>query len=93
MSTEAATVYRVRADRVAWRTAGEEAVLLDTRQSVYFALDRSAALLWPHLVAGATAAELTAALIERTPVDRERAAADVRTFLAELESADLVDRV
>ncbi|MEU3455151.1 PqqD family protein [Micromonospora sp. NPDC006766] len=93
MNTEALTVYRVRAGRVAWRAAGEEAVLLDTRQSVYFALDRSGALLWPHLVAGATAAELTAALIERTPVDQEQAAADVHAFLAELESADLVDRV
>ncbi|WP_341718061.1 PqqD family protein [Micromonospora sp. FIMYZ51] len=87
-----ATVYRIRADRVVWRTAGDEAVLLDTAQSVYFALGPSAALLWPHLVDGATADELTRELVARAPVDRERAAADVRQFLTDLESAELVGR-
>ncbi|WP_326554510.1 PqqD family protein [Micromonospora sp. NBC_01813] len=92
MTTNTAIVYRVRESHVAWRAAGDEAVLLDVRRSVYFALDRSAALLWPRLVAGATAAELTALLTERTPVDADRAGADVQAFLAELESAGLVDR-
>ncbi|WP_320064768.1 PqqD family protein [Micromonospora sp. RTGN7] len=91
MNTDIATVYRVRADRVAWRSAGDEAVLLDLRQSVYFALDHCAALLWPHLVAGATVAELTAVLAGNAPVEPEQADADVRAFLADLESADLVD--
>ncbi|SCL32351.1 Coenzyme PQQ synthesis protein D (PqqD) [Micromonospora nigra] len=93
MNTDTAPVYRVRSDRVAWRAAGDEAVLLDTRQSVYFALDRSAALLWPHLLVGATAAELTEVLAGQAPVGRERADADVRAFLADLEAADLLDRL
>ncbi|SCF01743.1 PqqD family protein [Micromonospora mirobrigensis] len=92
MNTDTSTVYRVRDDRVAWRAAGDEAVLLDVRQSVYFALDRSAALLWPYLVAGATAAELAEALAGREAVDPERAVADVHAFLAELEAADLLER-
>ncbi|SCF19585.1 Coenzyme PQQ synthesis protein D (PqqD) [Micromonospora haikouensis] len=93
MNTDAATVYRVRPERVAWRAAGDEAVLLDVRQSVYFGLDSSAALLWPYLVAGATAAELAAVLAEHVPVEPGRVAADVRAFLADLEAADLLDRL
>ncbi|MCI4061282.1 PqqD family protein [Micromonospora sp. R77] len=92
MNTDTSTVYRVRDDRVAWRAAGDEAVLLDVRQSVYFALDRSAALLWPYLVAGATVGELAGVLAGREPVDPERAVADVHAFLAELEAADLLER-
>ncbi|WP_405432586.1 PqqD family protein [Micromonospora sp. NBC_00617] len=93
MTTDTAPVYRVLADRVAWRSAGDETVLLDTRQSVYFALDRSAALLWPHLLAGATADELSEVLAGQAPIGRDRAAADVRAFLAELEAADLLERL
>ncbi|MFI0793943.1 PqqD family protein [Micromonospora rubida] len=91
MNTDTALVYRVRGDRVAWRAAGDETVLLDTRQSVYFALDRWAALLWPHLLAGATAAELTEVLVGQAPIGRERATADVSAFLADLTAADLLE--
>ncbi|MET8091470.1 PqqD family peptide modification chaperone [Micromonospora sp. NPDC005220] len=93
MNADTTTVYRVRGDRVAWRAAGDETVLLDLRQSVYLALDRSAAMLWPHLMAGATAAELAEVLAERGPVELERAAADVAAFLAELEAIDLIEHV
>ncbi|GGM32228.1 PqqD family protein [Micromonospora yangpuensis] len=92
MNTETTTLYQVDAERVAWRTVGDEAVLLDVRNSVYFALDSWAVLLWPHLVTGATAADLTAVLAAHAPVDPERAAADVRSFLAELDTADLLNR-
>ncbi len=93
MNDTPATVYRVRTGRVAWRKAGDEGVLLDLEQAVYFGLGPSAALLWPHLVDGATAEELTRTLVERAPVDEERAAADVSRFLSELEAAELVDRI
>ncbi|QLQ36353.1 PqqD family protein [Micromonospora robiginosa] len=86
-------VYRVRGDRVAWRTNGDETVLLDVGQSVYFALDRWATALWPYLVAGATADQLSDVLARRAPVGQDRAAADVRSFLADLEAADLVEHV
>ncbi|MFJ2081955.1 PqqD family protein [Micromonospora chokoriensis] len=93
MNAEAPTVYRVRGDRVAWRAARDETVLLDIRQSVYMALDRSGAMLWPHLMEGATAAELAEVLAERGPVELERATADVHAFLAELEAIDLIERL
>ncbi|MGC4874810.1 PqqD family protein [Micromonospora sp. DT43] len=93
MNADTATVYRVRGNRVAWRAAGDETVLLDIQQSVYLALDRSAAMLWPHLMAGATATELAKVLAEQGPVELERAVADVHAFLAELEAIELIERL
>ncbi|MFI2662312.1 PqqD family protein [Micromonospora carbonacea] len=93
MNSDESIVYKVRGDRVAWRISGDETVLLDTGRSVYFALDRCATSLWPHLVAGATAAQLAEVLAGQAAVQRDRAAADVRSFLADLEAADLLERI
>ncbi|MCZ7436967.1 PqqD family protein [Micromonospora sp. WMMC241] len=93
MNSDPSVVYRIPVDRVAWRTSGDETVLLDLGRSVYFALDRWATVLWPYLVAGATAAQLSDVLARRAPVERERAVADVRSFLADLEAADLIEHV
>ncbi|MFG1673757.1 PqqD family protein [Micromonospora sp. NPDC049282] len=93
MNSDPSVVYRVRGDRVAWRTSGDETVLLEIGRSVYFTLDRWATALWPHLVAGATAAQLSDVLVRRARVGRERATADVCSFLADLEAADLVEQV
>ncbi|GAB3081631.1 PqqD family protein [Micromonospora schwarzwaldensis] len=93
MTSEPSVLYRVRGDRVAWRTTGDETVLLDIGQSVYFALDRAATSLWPYLVAGATTAQLAEVLVGQAEVERERAVADVRSFLADLEAAGLLERV
>ncbi|WP_176308572.1 PqqD family protein [Micromonospora sp. NBS 11-29] len=93
MNSDTSIVYRVRQDRVAWRTSGDETVLLDTGRSVYFALDRAATTLWPHLVAGATAADLADVLAGQAEVERDRAVADVRSFLADLEAAGLLEHL
>ncbi|SCL35437.1 Coenzyme PQQ synthesis protein D (PqqD) [Micromonospora nigra] len=92
MVTQQETVHRVDPVRVAWRLAGEEVVVLDTARSVYFGLDRNATLLWQRLVGGATSTELVATLMEGARVDRDRASADVATFLDELLRHDLLQR-
>ncbi|MBF9130418.1 PqqD family protein [Plantactinospora sp. S1510] len=81
MTGRAAVVYRVGRTGTAWRQAGDEIVVLDTESSVYFGLDRFGALLWTRLVDGATTADLVAALVAATPVEPERAGADVQSFL------------
>ena len=86
------TVYRVDQAGLAWRAAGEELVVLDTTRSVYFGLDRSAALLWRHLVDGATVNELTDALVGAEVVDHERATDDVGRFLDQLRQHGLLQR-
>ncbi|MET8233038.1 PqqD family protein [Micromonospora sp. NPDC005298] len=93
MSSEPSTVYRVRGERVTWRAAGDQTVLLDIRKSVYLALDRSAAMLWPHLMAGATETDLVKVLTDSGTVEPARALADVRGFLAELQDIDIIERL
>ncbi|SCG58107.1 PqqD family protein [Micromonospora humi] len=82
--TQQDTAYRVDSTRVTWRETGEEAVLLDLQESVYFGLDRSGALLWRRLVGGATTEDLVDTLVGDGAVDRARARADVTAFLADL---------
>ncbi|MFG1866474.1 PqqD family protein [Micromonospora arborensis] len=88
--TQHELVHRVDPDRVAWRMAGDEVVVLDTANSVYFGLDAAGALLWQRLVAGATSTELVTALEETAAVDRERARADVAAFLQDLHGHGLL---
>ncbi|WP_410818065.1 PqqD family protein [Micromonospora sp. 050-3] len=88
--TQQEIVHRVDLDRVAWRVAGDEVVVLDTGNSVYFGLASSGALLWQRLVAGATSTELVTMLVDATAVDRERADADVAAFLDDLRGHGLL---
>jgi hypothetical protein len=93
MTDEPEPVYRARNEGLAWRTAGDEIVVLDLTTSVYFGLDRSASLLWHRLVGGATAKSLTAALMEGTTVGQDRASADVSDFLDTMSRYSLIHRL
>ncbi|MFG1677279.1 PqqD family protein [Micromonospora sp. NPDC049282] len=92
MNAAQPTVYRIAEQRAAWRQAGEEIVVLDTRESVYFGLDPVGASLWRRLLDGATATELAEALAATTDVERDRVTDDVRRFLADLDRYGLVER-
>ncbi|MFE0589815.1 PqqD family protein [Micromonospora echinospora] len=88
--TRADRPYRVAQDRVVWREAGDETVVLDTTASVYFGLDRSGTVLWRRLAAGADLADLVAALTADAPVDAVRATADVAAFVDALREHGLI---
>lgn len=92
MTTHRQTVYQAGGPGVAWRQAGDEIVILDTHSSVYFGMDRSAALLWRRLVDGATLDDLVATLVSDAPIDRHRATEDVLRFLDELDHNRLLRR-
>jgi hypothetical protein len=85
-------VFRVGTPAVVWRAAGEEIIVLDTVNSVYFGLDRAGALLWTHLANGATAVDLVTALVAAEPVDQARATVDVTDFLDTLLGHGLIQR-
>lgn len=89
---DAARMYRVDPSRTAFRAVGDEGVVLDLSRSVYFGLNRSANVLWPVLLAGATRADLVAALIdgEPAPLDERQAADEIAAFLAALEAEGLL---
>ena len=92
MSRRTDDVFRVGAPGVVWRAAGDEIIVLDTVSSVYFGLDRAGALLWTHLVGGATAVDLVAVLVAAEPVDQARATVDVTDFLDALLGHGLIQR-
>lgn len=89
---DASRVYRVDDANLAFRQVGAESVVLDLQRSVYFALNRTAGLLWPRLVAGATRDELVAALIVGEParLDERQAAGEIDEFLAGVEAQGLL---
>jgi len=82
---------RLREDAVAWRRVGDEVVALDIRRSVYLSVNRTAAVLWPALVEGATRRQLVSIALDRFDVDPERAADDIDSLLADLAGRDLLE--
>ena len=69
----------------------EGAVLLHLGPGRYQSLNRMGALIWKEITAGATEGEVVARLCSRFPATpRERVESDVREFVAQLESRELV---
>jgi hypothetical protein len=77
------TSFRLRDNKVAWRRAGDEAVVLDLNRSNYHALNAAGTLLWERLREWATAEQLAGLLVECFGITPEEAAGDVVHFLTE----------
>ncbi|MGS0683809.1 PqqD family protein [Nakamurella sp. GG22] len=84
-------IYRIAAGRAAWRGVGDEGVVLDLDQSVYFGLNRTAGTLWPLLIRGCTKADLVATVLAASPTSEASARADVAEFLATVDAAGLFE--
>ena len=82
---------KLRGDALEWRAIEGEVVALDLRDSVYFGVNRTGALLWPELAAGAPRAALIAILAERCALPEPRAADEVDAFLSELNRLGLLE--
>jgi Coenzyme PQQ synthesis protein D (PqqD) len=85
--TEALTL---KPDAVQWREIEGEIVALDTDAGVYFAGNRSAAVLWPMLARGCTRGELVDRLVEAFAIDRSHAGTDVDEFVDQLRARGLL---
>jgi hypothetical protein len=83
---------RLRMDALEWREIEGEVVALDLRTSVYLAVNRSGAVLWPALVEGATRRALAEELIEAYQLEPKVAEADVDAFLASLTKCGLLEQ-
>ena len=87
----AGRVYRVDGTNHAFRQVGDEGVVLDLVRSVYFGLNRTAGLLWPHLLAGATRDDLVAVMTAAEPtLPADQAALEIDGFLRDVESQGLL---
>jgi hypothetical protein len=80
------------AQHIAWRRVKEEAVLLDTRTSVYYSLNDSAARAWELLGEGLPPAGVAERLSGEFAVAPETAANDVQTLVKQLEAEKLLVR-
>jgi len=78
------------ADGVEWRTVDGEIVALDIKKGIYFALNRTGALLWESLSAGTTEPALASQLVERFDLDPTAAQGDLDEFLAGLRTNGLL---
>lgn len=86
-------VLRARTADVAWKQIDDEVVILDLRTSRYLSLNRSGALVWSGLVAGATREQLVAALVRGYDIAPEVATADLERLLAQLAERELLSAI
>ena len=82
---------RLRPGTVEWRRLEDEVVAVDTRNTVYMAVNRSGAVLWPMLLDGATRDELISRLATAYDLQRTEAERDVDAFVRALEDQDLLE--
>jgi hypothetical protein len=83
---------RLRNSALEWREIEGEVVAVDTRKSVYMAVNQTGAILWPALAEGATRDELVKRLTEAYDIDRGEAEAGVDSFVTVLRENDLLER-
>ena len=82
---------RLRTDAVAWRHVEGEVIAVDLRSSTYLSAAGSGALLWQALADGTTREMLVDLLTGEFGIERDRAAADVDAFVADLAGRELLD--
>jgi hypothetical protein len=93
MTPEIQPRYHLRHDELVWRTVDDETVILDLRQSSYFALNASAGFLWQQLEKSSSETELVSALVEAYDLDEAAAIIDVREFITGCVDRGLLDLI
>ncbi|HWF72533.1 MAG TPA: PqqD family protein [Solirubrobacteraceae bacterium] len=91
MSDSILSVLKLRPKAVEWRLVEGEIVAVDLRSSVYFAVNRTGATIWPDLASGATREALVERLAQACEIDPAQAAREVDDFLASLAELDLLE--
>lgn len=84
-------VVRLRHDALEWRLVEGEIVALDLERSEYLLVNRTGAVLWQLLVAGASPPEMVDRLVETYRLDETQARADIEAFLAGLAARQLLE--
>lgn len=83
---------RLRTDRIEFVEVGGRQAILDSRRSVYYAVNETGLQLWSALRIGATEADLRRMLINAHGVSDETAANDIAAFLDQLQQHGLLNR-
>jgi hypothetical protein len=82
---------RLRHERLMWRRAGDEVIVLDLDTSQYLAANETAAAVWEALAGGATRPELVAMLCARFEVGPDVARTDLDRLLETMQSEGLIE--
>ena len=82
---------RLKSDALAWRHVDGEVIAVDLQSSTYLSVVGSGALLWQALAAGTTRDILIDLLTSEFEIERQRAAADVDVFIADLADRKHLD--
>jgi hypothetical protein len=80
-SSNAAGAHPRVSPRVAWQTAGEEAVIIDLDGRRVMGLNATGTLLWTHLDGSRSVDELAALVAREFAIPAEAARLDVDAFL------------
>jgi Coenzyme PQQ synthesis protein D (PqqD) len=83
---------RLRTDRISFVEVDGRQLILDSRRSVYYAVNATGLHLWSALRKGTTEAELRRMLIEDHGADEGEAGADIAKFLKQLDDHGLLTR-
>lgn len=83
---------RLRPGAVEWREVDGELIALDLGSSTYFAVNSTAASIWPALVEGATREDLIAQLTAKFGIDDATAARDLDAFLGQIAERGLLEQ-
>lgn len=86
-------MLRLRQQDLEFQEIEGEVVALDVRESRYIGINESGATLWAMLKEGTEEEALVAHLIDSYGLPRDQAEKDVRAFVSDLESKDLIDRL
>jgi len=78
------------ADHVVAKLVGDELVLLDYEEEVYYGLDPIGARIWELLNSGRTLGEIIDTLLAEYDVTRDALAADVERVVGDLETNGLL---
>jgi hypothetical protein len=83
-------LMKIRSSGLSWRQLDDNIMLLDIATSSYLSITGAGSVIWIALVAGSTVNQLVSTVLAEFDVDRATAAADVASFLADLEARGLL---
>ncbi|HKN93135.1 MAG TPA: PqqD family protein [Thermoleophilaceae bacterium] len=84
-------VVRLKPGALEWREVEGELIALDVQSSTYFAVNRTAASIWPALVEGSTRTDLIESLTGRFGIEHDVAARDLDAFLEQMSERSLLE--
>jgi hypothetical protein len=91
MSDPVHQILKLRPGALEWRPIEGEVVALDLRNSVYFGINRTGAIIWPELASGVTREALVQRLAQECAIDAAQASHEVDEFVEELAKLDLLE--